>query len=95
MRCETFDSEHIGQLDNDEVWPQRKAAEFTKQHLCHKTCYLVSSRYTVLWSSLSTSIRLQELQTAPVSPDLLAQQGLSWSKLPGNRHPLLKQASWK
>ena len=30
-----------------------------------------------------------------MSPDLLAQQGLSWSKLPGNRHPLSKQASWK
>ena len=58
MRCETLDREHIGQLNNDEVWPQRKAAEFTKQHLCHKTCYFVSSIYTVLWSSVSISIKV-------------------------------------
>ena len=36
MICETLDTEHIGQLNNDEFWPQRKAVEFTKQHLCHR-----------------------------------------------------------
>ena len=57
--------------------------------------YLVDIQYYGVVLVQVLSIRLQELQTAPVSPDLLAQQGLSWSKLPGNRHPLLKQASWK